>query len=184
MGGRNWLELPDSSPYLKIVRPVQKSIVCTFWSTVMSSSMLVEFSAEKCMLRTGRPLNSRFFSNMVTRSEWSDLANSPPSSPGSNSFLHGWRWCLVQVLLVGSCCQKSFWFLCSPRQGSLADRPLLRNGEWKQQVGDDWLLHGDAPPVAHHWYPRCPDFSVLWQEETGWRRGYFAWSPTTAWGPS
>ena len=44
----------------------------------MPSSTTAEFSSEKCMLRTGRPLNSTFLSNMVTRSECKDLANSPP----------------------------------------------------------------------------------------------------------
>ena len=29
-GKANWSELPELSPYLKIVRPVQKSTVCTF----------------------------------------------------------------------------------------------------------------------------------------------------------
>ena len=107
-GRAHWLEWPESSPYLKIVRPVQKSVVWIFWLTFMSSSMIVDFSSEKCMLRTGRPLNSTFLSNIVTRSAWSDLANSPPSSPGSNSFLRGWRWYRVQVWWTGSCCQKSF----------------------------------------------------------------------------
>ena len=45
-GRANWLGLPDSSPYLKIVRPIQKSMVCTFCSTVMSSSLIVESSSE------------------------------------------------------------------------------------------------------------------------------------------
>ena len=111
-GRANWLVLPYSSPYLKIVLPVQKSFVWIFWSTVMSSSTIAELSSDICMLRTGRPLNSTFLSNIVTRSECKDLTNSPPSSPGSNNFFRGWRWYLVQVLLKGSCCQKSFVRCC------------------------------------------------------------------------
>ena len=163
-GRANWLELPDWSPYLKIVRPVQKSIVWIFWSTVMSSSTTAELSSEKCKLRTGRPLNSTFLSNMVTRSECKDLANSPPThhQARTTSYVAG-DDTLSKFCWWGHVAKNHWCDVGSVRQQPIENQTHEQMGEPFVEELHCWIPHVDNRSICHMARgPQCSQHVECW----------------------